>query len=52
MEMQESGVHFGIQAQAKQHEDGFLLQLVAQVERALGGKGNHGRLPAVHVTSA
>jgi amidase len=30
--------------------DGLLLQLAAQIERALGGKWNDGRRPGVHVT--
>jgi amidase len=40
----------GIQAQAAQANDGLLLQLAAQIERALGGKWNAGRRPGVHVT--
>ena len=50
MGRQESGLPFGIQAQAKQANDGLLLQLAAQVERALGGQWNDGRVPEVHVT--
>lgn len=50
MARQENGLPFGIQAQAKQANDGLLLQLAAQIERALGGKWNDGRRPAVHVT--
>ena len=42
------GLHF----QAKQANDGLLLQLAAQIERALGGRWNDGRVPAVHVTRA
>jgi len=48
--MQESGVPLGIQAQAKQANDGLLLQLAAQIERALDGQWNLGRKPGVHVT--
>jgi amidase len=50
--MQENGMPLGIQAQARQAGDGLLLQLAAQVERAIGGRWNDGRLPAVHVTDA
>ena len=46
---QENGLPLGIQAQARQAEDGLLLQLAAQVERALGGQWNGGRRPRVHV---
>ena len=49
---QESGLPLGIQAQARQADDGLLLQLAAQVERALGGQWNDGRRPAVHVAAA
>jgi len=37
-------------AMAGQAKDGLLLQLTAQIERALGGKWNAGRVPGVHVT--
>ena len=47
---QVSGLPLGIQAQARQANDGLLLQLAAQIERALDGRWNDGRLPAVHVT--
>ncbi|OGA99211.1 MAG: amidase [Burkholderiales bacterium RIFCSPHIGHO2_12_FULL_69_20] len=50
--MQESGLPLGIQAQARQANDGLLLQLAAQIERALGGRWNAGRKPATHVTHA
>ena len=50
MGTQASGLPLGIQAQARQANDGLLLQLAAQIERALGGRWNDGRLPAVHVT--
>lgn len=49
MARQENGLPFGIQAQARQANDGLLLQLAAQIERALGGRWNDGRRPAVHV---
>jgi len=49
--MQESGLPLGIQALARQAEDGLLLQLAAQVERALGGAWNGGRRPGVHVAA-
>jgi Asp-tRNA(Asn)/Glu-tRNA(Gln) amidotransferase A subunit family amidase len=42
----------GIQAIARQANDGLLLQLAAQIERAIEGKWNAGRRPGVHVTSA
>ena len=48
--MQENGLPLGIQAQARQANDGLLLQLAAQIERAIGGKWNAGQRPAVHVT--
>jgi amidase len=34
------------------HENGLPLSLSAQVERALDGKGDSGRMPSVHVTHA
>ena len=49
MASQDNGLPLGIQAQAAQAKDGLLLQLAAQVERALGGKWNDGRRPGVHV---
>ena len=52
MGTQASGLPLGIQAQAAQAQDGLLLQLAAQIERALDGRWNDGRLPAVHVTRA
>ena len=51
MATQENGLPLGIHAQARQANDGLLLQLAAQVERALGGKWNGGRRPPVHVAS-
>ncbi|MBR0646487.1 amidase [Plastoroseomonas hellenica] len=49
--MQENGLPLGIQAQARQANDGLLLQLAAQIERAIDGKWNAGRVPGVHVTA-
>ena len=46
----ENGLPLGIQAQTRQAGDGLLLQLAAQIERALDGKWNDGRSPRVHVT--
>jgi amidase len=50
MAAHENGLPLGIQALAAQGNDGLLLQLGAQIERALGGKWNGGRVPGVHVT--
>jgi len=47
----EHGLPLGIQAIAKQANDGLLLQLAAQIERAIDGKWNAGQKPGVHVTS-
>ena len=47
----ENGLPLGIQAQARQANDGLLLQLSAQIERAIYGQWNAGRLPRVHVTA-
>ena len=47
----ENGLPLGIQAQAKQANEGLLLQLAAQIERAIGDQWNSGRKPAVHVTN-
>jgi amidase len=47
----EKGLPLGIQAQAAQANDGLLLQLAAQIERAIGGKWNDGRKPTVHVAA-
>ncbi|MHC1950772.1 amidase [Bradyrhizobium sp. UFLA06-06] len=46
----EHGLPLGIQAIGKQASDGLLLQLAAQIERAIDGKWNAGNTPAVHVT--
>ncbi|MGV7217492.1 amidase [Bradyrhizobium sp. UFLA05-112] len=46
----EHGLPLGIQAIAKQANDGLLLQLAAQIERAIDGKWNAGKKPKVHVT--
>ncbi|WP_322050594.1 amidase [Paraburkholderia bannensis] len=51
MAQQENGLPFGIQAQAKLGNDGLLLQLAAQIERALGGRWNNGNRAPVHVTN-
>jgi amidase len=50
MATQDHGLPLGIQAIAKQANDGLLLQLAAQIERALDGKWNDGRKPKVHVS--
>jgi Asp-tRNA(Asn)/Glu-tRNA(Gln) amidotransferase A subunit family amidase len=47
----EHGLPLGIQAIARQANDGLLLQLAAQIERAIGGKWNAGGKPGVHVAS-
>jgi Asp-tRNA(Asn)/Glu-tRNA(Gln) amidotransferase A subunit family amidase len=47
----ENGLPLGIQAIGKQADDGLLLQLAAQIERALGGQWNSGRTSGVHVTN-
>ncbi len=49
---QENGLPLGIQAQARQANDGLLLQLAAQIERAIDGQWNGGRLPKEHVSRA
>ena len=45
----ENGLPLGIQAIARQANDALLLQLAAQIERALDGKWNSGRKPGVNV---
>jgi amidase/6-aminohexanoate-cyclic-dimer hydrolase len=50
MAAQDHGLPLGIQAIAKQANDGLLLQLAAQIERALDGKWNGGKKPKVHVS--
>jgi amidase/6-aminohexanoate-cyclic-dimer hydrolase len=52
MAAQEHGLPLGMQAIAKQANDGLLLQLAAQIERALDGKWNGGKTAKVHVTKA
>ncbi|MCO5087088.1 MAG: amidase [Methylobacteriaceae bacterium] len=47
----ENGLPLGMQAIAKQANDGLLLQLAAEIERAIGGKWTNGRRPAVHVAA-
>ena len=49
MATQENGLPLGIHAQARQANDGLLLQLAAQIERAIDGRWNDGRRPGVHV---
>ena len=51
MATHDNGMPLGIQALGHIGNDGLLLQLAAQVERALGGKWNNGRKPTVHVTN-
>lgn len=46
----ENGLPLGIQAQARQANDGLLLQLAAEIERAIEGKWTSGLRPGVHVT--
>jgi amidase len=48
---QTNGMPLGILAQAGQGRDGLLLQLAAQIERAIDGKWNNGDKPQVHVTA-
>ena len=50
MAVHDNGLPLGIHALTRQAGDGLLLQLGAQIERALGGKWNGGLLPGVHVT--
>jgi amidase len=45
------GLPMGIQLQTRQGGDGLLLQVAAQVERALGGRWTGGAVPAHHVTA-
>ena len=49
---QENGLPLGIQAIARQADDGLLLQLAAQIERAIDGRWNAARRPAIHVAAA
>jgi Asp-tRNA(Asn)/Glu-tRNA(Gln) amidotransferase A subunit family amidase len=46
----EHGLPLGIQFQTRQAGDGLLLQLAAQIERAIDGRWNAGQTPKVHVT--
>jgi Asp-tRNA(Asn)/Glu-tRNA(Gln) amidotransferase A subunit family amidase len=48
----EHGLPLGIQAIGRQANDGLLLQLAAQIERAIDGNWNAGEKPGVHVTAA
>jgi amidase len=52
MARQSNGLPFGIQAQAKQANDGLLLQLAAQLERSISGRWNAGEIPKIHVSKA
>jgi len=45
------GLPMGIQLQTRQAGDGLLLQLAAQMERALDGQWNGGAVPTHHVTA-
>ncbi|HEY4987631.1 MAG TPA: amidase [Bradyrhizobium sp.] len=47
----ENGLPLGIQAQARQANDGLLLQLAAQIERSIDGQWTSGRRPKVHVSA-
>lgn len=47
---QQSGLPLGMHFQTRQANDGLLLQLAAQLERALGGKFNKNATPAIHVS--
>lgn len=47
---QSSGIPLGMHFQTRQGNDGMLLQLAAQLERALGGSFNTNRAPQVHVS--
>lgn len=45
-----NGLPLGMQIHAAQGNDGLLVQLAAQIERAIEGKWNAGAVPKVHVT--
>jgi amidase len=47
----ENGLPLGMQFIARQAHDGLLLQLAAEIERAVEGKWNAGRLPKIHVST-
>nr|WP_318381707.1 amidase [uncultured Enterobacter sp.] len=47
---QQSGLPLGMHFQTRQANDGLLLQLAAQLERASGGRFIKNTLPQVHVT--
>lgn len=49
--MDENGLPLGIHVFTRQAEDGQLLQLAAQLERALNSKWNQDRLPPIHVAN-
>ena len=48
----DNGLPLGIQAQARQANDGLLLQLAAQVERSIEGQWTFGHRPGVHVAAS
>lgn len=47
---QKSGIPLGMHFQTQQANDGLLLQLAAQLERAVGGRFNRQSVPEIHVT--
>ncbi|ARD60910.1 amidase [Kosakonia radicincitans DSM 16656] len=47
---QQSGIPLGMHFQTRQANDGQLLQLAAQIERALGGSFIRNNVPQVHVS--
>jgi len=49
---QQSGIPLGMHFQTRQANDGQLLQLAAQLERALGGSFIRNNVPQVHVSRA
>ncbi|NEV01382.1 amidase [Bradyrhizobium sp. UFLA 03-164] len=49
--MDENGLPLGVHAFTRQAEDGLLLQLSAQIERALNCKWNQNQRPQIHVTN-
>ena len=48
----DNGLPLGIQAQARQANDGLLLQLAAQIERSIEGQWTFGQRPGVHVAAS
>jgi amidase len=47
---QQSGLPLGMHLQTRQANDGLLLQVAAQLERAFGGSFYKNTRPSVHVT--